>query len=237
MSESSSSSVSSKDGRTRNWTFIVYDDSAPANWRDILNELHIPWVESPLHEFDVNPDGEIKKAHRHIVLPFTGKKSYEQVKAITDSLSSPRPEPVNDMRGICRYLIHRDNPEKFQYSFADIICHNGFDVSEYFKASRLERYDLIAEMLSFISSNNITEFTQFTQYCIENRRDDWFPLICDSCAIVVNMQIKSQRHGAPAGSRSPGRTFVDMDLLDTIKKDPGSDPGAGELQPGAESAE
>ncbi|WP_261701691.1 replication protein, partial [Staphylococcus equorum] len=28
-----------KDTRTRNWTFFVYPDSAPANWREILNEL------------------------------------------------------------------------------------------------------------------------------------------------------------------------------------------------------
>ena len=30
-----------KDGRTRNWTIIVYEDSAPKNWREILRGLHI----------------------------------------------------------------------------------------------------------------------------------------------------------------------------------------------------
>ena len=235
MSDSVSSSVSSKDGRTRNWTFLVYDDSAPLDWRHKLDELHIPWVESPLHEFDVNPDGELKKPHRHVVLPFTGKKSYEQVKIISDSLNSPRPEPINDMRGMCRYLIHRDNPEKFQYSYSGIICHNGFDVSEYFKASRQERYDCIADMLAFISDNNITEFTQFTRYCMEFHRDDWFPLICDSCALVINMQIKSQRHG---GSSRSTPVTVDMGLLDSICNPPcGTGDGAGVLQPGTGCAE
>lgn len=47
--------------KTRAWTFIVYPDSAPDNWRDILDELHIPWVESPLHDKDQNPTGEQKK--------------------------------------------------------------------------------------------------------------------------------------------------------------------------------
>ncbi|HDT7711324.1 TPA: replication protein, partial [Enterococcus faecium] len=49
-----------KDERTRNWTFVVYPESAPENWREFLDELHVPWVESPLHDKDVNPDGELK---------------------------------------------------------------------------------------------------------------------------------------------------------------------------------
>lgn len=138
---------------------------------------------------------------------FNGKKSYEQVKAISDSVNSPRPEPVADIRGMCRYLIHRDNPEKFQYDFKDIITHQGMDVADYFGASKIERYQAIAEMMDFIEVNNITEFTQFSAYCRRERFDDWFPLVCDNCAFVIDMQIRSQRHGmrspAPAKKRSP----------------------------------
>ena len=50
------------DNRARNWSLVVYPESAPENWRDILDDYHIPWVESPLHDKDVNPDGEIKKS-------------------------------------------------------------------------------------------------------------------------------------------------------------------------------
>ena len=68
--------------RTRVWTAVVYPDSAPENWRDILDDCHFEWVESPLHEFDTNPTGELKKAHWHIALSFDGPKSYEQVSEI-----------------------------------------------------------------------------------------------------------------------------------------------------------
>lgn len=57
-----------KETRTRNWSVIVYPESAPENWRQILDESHIEWIESPLHEFDTNPTGEIKKPHYHILL-------------------------------------------------------------------------------------------------------------------------------------------------------------------------
>ena len=42
----------------RDWTFIVYPESAPSNWRDTLNKTHLRWIESPLHDKDVNADGK-----------------------------------------------------------------------------------------------------------------------------------------------------------------------------------
>ena len=76
--------MSKKDDRARTWTFIVYPESAPQNWRELLDECHVSWVESPLHDKDVNPDGTVKKPHWHIILLFDGNKSYEQVKEISD---------------------------------------------------------------------------------------------------------------------------------------------------------
>ena len=40
--------------RTRTWTFVLYEDSAPENWRQIIDELHVEWVESPWHDKDIN---------------------------------------------------------------------------------------------------------------------------------------------------------------------------------------
>ena len=76
----------STDNRTRSWSFVLYEDSAPDNWRDILDDMHIEWIESPWHDKDVNANGEPKKKHKHILLIFPGKKSYEQIKEITDKL-------------------------------------------------------------------------------------------------------------------------------------------------------
>lgn len=193
--------VKTKDGRARAWTIVLYDESAPSDWRDRLDDMHIPWLESPLHQYDTNPDGEIKKAHRHLLLYFQGKKTYESVKAISDSLSQPRPEPVADMRGMVRYFIHRDNPEKYQYPISELIAHNGFDYADYFGATKAERYQMIADMMDYIEEYKITEFSVFSRYCRVHRRDDWFPLLCDSCAYVIQQQIKSVRHGSGSERR------------------------------------
>ncbi|HDA0660242.1 TPA: replication protein, partial [Staphylococcus aureus] len=69
-------------GRTRNWTFVIYPESVLESWRDVLDNEHIQWVESPLHDKDTNPDGEIKKAHKHILVMYDGVKSYKQIGSV-----------------------------------------------------------------------------------------------------------------------------------------------------------
>ena len=61
--------------RTRGYATIVYPESAPADWKEILADLKIQVLISPLHDQDVNPTGEPKKPHYHIMLIFEGPKA------------------------------------------------------------------------------------------------------------------------------------------------------------------
>ena len=180
--------------RTRIWSAVVYPDSAPENWREVLDDLHIEWVESPLHEFDTNPTGEVKKAHWHIVMSFDGPKSFEQVCEILEPLHCPIPQKCHALRGAVRYMAHLDNPEKAQYCSSDIKGHGGVDVAEMLRPCSSERYTLIKEMMSFCRENRVIEFQDLLDYAMEERFDDWFPLLCDSCSYVLGQYIKSQRH-------------------------------------------
>ena len=47
-------------GRTRNYATVVYPDSAPENWQEILTQHFVPAFISPLHDKDLNPTGETK---------------------------------------------------------------------------------------------------------------------------------------------------------------------------------
>lgn len=192
MSEKKSTS----DNRVRNWTFVLYEDSSPDNWRDILDEMHIEWIESPWHDKDINGNGEPKKKHKHILLLFPGKKSYEQIKEITDSVNSPIPERCHNARSMVRYMAHLDNPEKAQYQVSDIIAHGGVDLAEMLRPSSSGRYSMIREMIDYVRSSGITEFQDLMDYAADEHYDDWFPLLCDNSAYIVNQYIKSQRHRA-----------------------------------------
>lgn len=182
------------ESRTRNWTFVVYPESASENWRNILDDLHIEWVESPLHDKDLNGDGQPKKPHIHVGVFFAGNKTYEQVKEITDSLNCPIPQRCHSARALVRYMAHLDNPEKAQYNPSDIKGHGGVDVADMLRPASSERYTLIADMIAYIKDNNICEFQDLIDYARVNERDTWFPLLCDSCSFVVGQYIKSQRH-------------------------------------------
>ena len=61
-------------GRTRNFATVVYPDSAPADWKEKLDQLHVAAFISPLHDKDINPNGEPKKAHYHVLVMFEGQK-------------------------------------------------------------------------------------------------------------------------------------------------------------------
>lgn len=185
------------DERTRNWTFLVYPESAPENWRNIIDNEHIQWVESPLHDKDDNADGEQKKPHWHVLVLFEGKKSYEQVKELTDKFYATIPQKCASAKGLVRYMAHLDNPEKFQYDKGSIIGHGGIDVAEYLKPTNSSRYQLIGEMRKWVNDTGCVEFCDLFDYAAEEHFDDWFPLLCDNSAYIMGEFIKSRRNRVP----------------------------------------
>ena len=74
--------ATTKDGRARNFATVVYPESAPDGWQELLAEQFVPSFISPLHDQDVNPGGEPKKEHYHVMLMFEGKKSLEQARSV-----------------------------------------------------------------------------------------------------------------------------------------------------------
>lgn len=185
-----------KDNRARSWSFILYPESAPENWKELLQKEMIPFAVSPLHNEDINEGtGEIKKAHYHIYIYFEGKKSFKQVQAITDSLNATIPQVVASSKGLIRYFVHRDNPEKHQYSISDIYVFGDIDIVSPFQTSS-SRYDAIRQMKNYIKENHIIEFADLFDYASENN-EEWFRYLCDNCAYIVQEYIKSLRHRQP----------------------------------------
>lgn len=177
--------------RTRNWTFLVYPESAPKNWRSIIDDNHVSWIESPLHDKDVNPDGTKKKSHWHILVMYDGVKSYDQIKKLTDELNSPIPKRCESARGLVRYMIHLDNPEKYQYLKSNIVGHSGADVESFFEMSATNRLDKLKDITRYVLENNVTSFSDLVEYAIEND-DDWFTILADKNTLYINKLIDSE---------------------------------------------
>ena len=72
--------------RFRNFATVVYPESAPEKWQETLSEQFVPAFISPLHEKDINPTGEPKKPHFHVIIMFDGIKTTEQAKEIFEKI-------------------------------------------------------------------------------------------------------------------------------------------------------
>lgn len=192
-----------KDTRTRSWLCVVYPDSLPVNWKDILiEEYQIEWICSPLHEFDVNPDGEKKKPHYHLLLIFGGVKSFEQVQELTNRLNAPIPQRCHSAKGAVRYMLHLDNPEKYQYPRSELQAFGGVDLDDLLRPSSSDRYAMVRDMCLFIQQHDIREYKDLFDYAMLNEFDTWFPVLCDSSSYVIGQYIKSYRASCEKVARS-----------------------------------
>lgn len=192
------------DKRTRNWTFIVYPESAPEDWRQQLDDHHLEWVESPLHNLDLNPTGEPKKEHYHILILFNGNKTYEQVLEIIKPLNATIPQQCHNAKSLVRYMAHLDNPEKYQYNLSEIKSHGGVELADLLKPSANERYTLLMEMIDFVKDNRIVEFQDLVDYARQERQNDWFPILADSSTLFMKTYLNSARHRRMCVNTSTG---------------------------------
>lgn len=175
--------------RTRNYVSVLYPESARPNWRDILSAECIKAFVSPLHDKDVNPDGEVKKPHYHVILAFNTLKTQVQAQAIFDKIGAVHCQPVNDLVGYCRYLVHMDNPEKYQYDPTNVESFCGADYSEVIKTAA-DRYKALSDICDYICRMG------YMSYCallddLRLTNYEWFKVAADN-SIFFTSYLKSK---------------------------------------------
>lgn len=148
----------------RKWEIVLYPDSDSYDCSEILaklSEFFEQWAYI-LHDKDLDADGQPKKPHYH----FYGK-SADKLTSSGISYGVGVPESacrvVSRWKGALRYLVHADNPEKYQYDVSDISSNiplSGiFAVSDDIQAFRI---------FSYISDTHCTSVTTLTGWAIQN---------------------------------------------------------------------
>lgn len=164
--------------KKRYWLAVLYPgESAPDNWRSILEDTHIPMAVSPLHDCDTNADGEVKKPHRHLLIAYEGPTTYNNVKSMLEPIGGPNPIPCESVRGAFRYLTHRDNPEKYQYDSKDIICLNGFSEVDYVGLTSTEVTAIIRKMQQIVRENKFCRVNELADYLLDNDLADEYDVL------------------------------------------------------------
>lgn len=183
-----------ENSKKRNFAFLLYPESASPNWKQILINLkqHVFYI---YHDKDIILEtGEVKKPHYHIMIMYNSPRSSATVSKIAMTCgNNGYLEKIESKNKYMRYLIHLDNPEKYQYGFEDVISLGGAD---YIKEIRTgletnnDKLKVISEMISFCNDNNIEVYADFLNYCVKHRMD-WLKVLTSYSGRIIESYIKS----------------------------------------------
>lgn len=166
-----------------NFEFLIYPDSAPDNWMNILEDLKVQAYVSPLHDKDLNADGSSKKPHYHVLVVFSGGKSEAFCQGIIDEVggANGKGEVCRSLEGSIRYLVHFGSRDKYNYNPDDILCFAGAPLKKYFSDVQMEDVSTVTQVIKYIKEHKRIIFCDFVDYCIENNqswlramRNTWF---------------------------------------------------------------
>lgn len=182
-----------KTKRSNKWAFLIYEDSVPSNYLEILEELHIPFVLSPWHNMDIIKEtGEYKKSHKHGALFFDSLKSYNQVsELLIEKLNTPpKVEVVMSPKGMYEYFTHAENPEKTLYNVEDIESGCGFELDKFLAEQNSDEF--LNEIIDIIENYDFTEFEDLVRYA-RNNNSVLLSLIIDKTYFFSKF-LDSRRH-------------------------------------------
>ena len=113
-----------------------------------------------------NPE-ELKKPHIHIVV-HNSSNCIKRNAVRKFGVAENYVRKVGNLKQMVRYLIHKDNPEKFQYT-EDQIITNASEKLESFLKEEMDITDKARLLLDFIYSENCVSLSSLANYAINNK--------------------------------------------------------------------
>lgn len=156
-----------KNRRGQYWVFVVYPDSAPADWQENLAK-QVEFVVSPLHDKDLTAAGEPKKAHYHVLCVWPNATTWNNAFSFCNMLNCPCCIPCSNLRLQYDYLTHKNDPNKAQYSESDIKCFNGFSIAKYINLTAQEVTTALTNVTKLCRDLQIIEYSDLIFYLLDN---------------------------------------------------------------------
>lgn len=115
----------------RYWAGLIYPgDSCPDDWEDRMKISGLEILVSPVHDQDIADiaTSELKKPHRHVIAMWANTTTRQNAERFFEQFGGPKVIlRLENPRGMARYLIHMDDPDKAPYSPEDVLEFNGAD--------------------------------------------------------------------------------------------------------------
>lgn len=149
MKKNDTSSEEIEEKRYRNFMILLYPEWE--NYRDILDDIkgsfkNYAYIKHIAEE-------EEKKEHVHLVLSLDNPRSESSLSKRLE-IEKRFVKRIKSLRGSCRYLIHKDNEDKFQYNLDQVVVSNSFK-STYFKSfdDLLSDEEILENIYDFIKDH------------------------------------------------------------------------------------
>lgn len=180
--------MSKSSEKSRNWATIVYEESAPDDWQEILEDFHVPG-----YMIEHTKDGN--KPHWHIMLSFDGVKSAEQMKNLFAEIGGVGAENIKSKGGYLLYLTHANSAEKHQYRHDDVVAFGGaIPYADAIKGiTSNSKYENIAQMIDWIGQSDCLSFAELVEYARQENKE-WFHQLCDSNTYLLFQYIRARRY-------------------------------------------
>lgn len=138
-----------KPKKYRHFIVLLYEDTTSYNFKETLRIIKSQKKWAYIKHM---PESNEKKEHYHVILSFENAKSK---KTLSNQINVPENfiDEVKSFRTICRYLIHKDDEDKFQYSLDQVIVSNAFEREFKKQFDDIETEDIIIDNIyKFIAS-------------------------------------------------------------------------------------
>ncbi|MBF7122823.1 MULTISPECIES: replication protein [Lactobacillaceae] len=161
--------------KARYFTFLLYPESIPTDWKQQLELIGVPIAISPLHNKDKsNIEGQIyKKAHYHVVYvaknPVTSDSVRKKIQRVLGDKSVAKVQiVVQSMENIYLYLTHesKDAIEKHKHKYpkSDIMLLNNFDIDRYVTLDVEDKDDMLNVVCDLIDDHDIANMRELRRF-------------------------------------------------------------------------
>lgn len=161
--------------KSRYFTFLLYPESIPEDWKSKLELIGVPIAVSPLHDKDKStvPGQDFKKQHYHVVYvaknPVTADSVRYKIKQLLGDQSIAKVQIViRSMTSMYLYLTHESKDaiekKKHKYNKQDITLINNFDIDRYITLDVEDKDDMLNDVCDLIDDYNLANMRELRRF-------------------------------------------------------------------------
>ncbi|WP_367376345.1 replication protein [Lentilactobacillus kefiri] len=168
--------------KSRYFTFLLYPESIPEDWKLRLELIGVPIAVSPLHDKDKStvPGQKFKKPHYHVVYvaknPVTADSVRYKIKHLLGDQSIAKVQIViRSMMSMYLYLTHESKDavkkKKHKYNKQDITLLSNFDIDRYISLDVEDKDDMLNTVCDLIDEYGIANIRELRRF-VQSRGDE-----------------------------------------------------------------